>query len=106
MEKEFEELRALIEHKIRGLIEDHPLTRRLPEVAIRNMALGEREMKAKIEVENRKEAELIRRGLADPGTRALVKIMGAMSGLTKRQQIRSLRFVGDCFDDQQSANQT
>lgn len=38
MEKEFEELRDQIEHRIRSVVEDHPLTRRLPRVAIRNMA--------------------------------------------------------------------
>lgn len=36
--KEFQELEDHIEHKVRGIVDDHPLTRNLPEVARRNMA--------------------------------------------------------------------
>jgi hypothetical protein len=55
-------------------------------------------MKTHIEVADRKEGELIRRGLNDPQTRALVKVMGALSTLpTRRTQLRVMRFVDDYF---------
>lgn len=56
-------------------------------------------MFTKIEVESRKEADLIRRGLEDPGTRAIVKIMGALAGQTAPAKARILRFVKDHFDE-------
>lgn len=56
-------------------------------------------MKASIEVENRKEGDMIRKGLADPVTRALVKVMGALSGKTVATQGRILRYVKDHFDE-------
>lgn len=54
-------------------------------------------MKARIEVKNRKEAELIRRGLADPQTRALVLTMGALLPLMKDEQRRVMNWVCDKF---------
>ncbi len=55
-------------------------------------------MKAQIEVADRKEAELIRRGLLDPTTRAMVKVMGALAPLpSDRSKARVLRFVEDHF---------
>jgi hypothetical protein len=55
-------------------------------------------VKTTIEVADRKEAALIRRGLADPATRALVKVMGALAALpTDRARIRTMRFVEDHF---------
>lgn len=55
-------------------------------------------MEAKVQVEDRKEAELIRRGLADNATRALVKIIGALSTLPSvRAKKRTLTFVADHF---------
>ena len=56
-------------------------------------------MKAWIEVENRKEAELIRAGLADPEVRAFVKVMGTLHGHTPRAQRRILHFVQDHFQE-------
>ena len=51
-------------------------------------------MKILIDVANRKEAELIRRGLADPATRALVKVIGALLPLkSKEAQVKALRTV-------------
>ncbi len=41
-------------------------------------------MKTLVEVENRKEAELIKRGLADPEVRALVKVIGALSPIRSK----------------------
>lgn len=38
LEAEFDRIRDNIEHKIKGIVEDHPLTRHLPKVALRNMA--------------------------------------------------------------------
>lgn len=55
-------------------------------------------MKTKIEVEGRKEALLIKRGLLDPQTRALVKVMGALQPLDERGKYRTLHFVADYFD--------
>lgn len=58
-------------------------------------------MKAAIEVADRKEAELIRAGLSDPATRALVKVMGALKPLeSDRARMRALEFVADHFDEQ------
>jgi hypothetical protein len=54
------------------------------------------DMKTKIEVENRKEAELIRRGLERPDVRAFVKIMGALEQLpTDRARRRVMTYVAD-----------
>lgn len=55
-------------------------------------------MKAKIEVEDRKEAELIRRGLQHAETRALVKVMGAMLPLDDRERRRTMNYIMDKFD--------
>jgi hypothetical protein len=54
-------------------------------------------MQAKIEVADRREAALIRAGLSDPETRALVKVIGALLPLSKSAQRRALRFVADHF---------
>lgn len=58
-------------------------------------------MKTRIDVESREEGEQIRRGLQDPATRALVKVMGLMSTLpTDRSRARVLRCVDDKFDEE------
>ncbi len=57
-------------------------------------------MKAKIEVADRKEAQQIRRGLADPEVRALVKIMGVMLPLPDGAKRRSLRWARDWVNEQ------
>ena len=55
-------------------------------------------MKASIEVESKKDAELIRKGLEDPATRALVKVMGALSTLpSDRSRKRVMTHVMDYF---------
>lgn len=60
-------------------------------------------MKATIEVDNRKEAALIRSGLSDPTTRALVKVMGALKPLpSDRARARCLRFVMDRLDEHET----
>jgi hypothetical protein len=60
-------------------------------------------MKATIEVNDRREAEHIRNGLADPATRAFVVVMGALSVLpSNRARKRMLQFVADYFDEQGS----
>ena len=56
-------------------------------------------MKATIDVQNRKEAELIRKGLAEPDCRAFVKIIGVLSGQSDRSKTRILSFVKDHFDE-------
>lgn len=53
-------------------------------------------MKTKVEVENRKEGELLRAGLTDPATRALVKVIGALSALpSDRSRRRVMQLVVD-----------
>jgi len=59
-------------------------------------------MKMAIDVSDRKEGELIREGLNDPEIRALVKIVGAMAGLSKRQKARALAYVKDHFDEMEA----
>jgi len=55
-------------------------------------------MRATIEVEDREEAKLIRRGLADKETRALVKVMGALDKLpNKNMKIPTMNFIRDYF---------
>ena len=57
-------------------------------------------MKMTIEVTNRREAELIRAGLADAQTRAVVTIVGALSLLpSSRAKARVLEFVSDALDE-------
>lgn len=63
-------------------------------------------MKATIEVTDRKEAEAIRAGLADPAVRAFVAIMGALSGLpSDRAKRRVLQYVADHFDERETNEQ-
>jgi hypothetical protein len=58
-------------------------------------------MKASIEVASRKEADLIREGLKDPATRALVNVMGALASLpTDRSRKRVMALVEDYFAEQ------
>jgi hypothetical protein len=63
-------------------------------------------MKASIEVQDRKEAEAIRRGLEDPATRAFVVVMGALSDLpSARARKRVLQFVVDHFEENPGMNE-
>jgi len=52
-------------------------------------------MKTTIDVESRREADLIKTALNDPITRAFVQVMGALLPLSHRDQIRVLNFVSD-----------
>lgn len=61
-------------------------------------------MKTYVEVENRKEANLIKRGLGDPEVRAFVKVMGALLPLSERARARVLRFVADQVDEELNAS--
>jgi hypothetical protein len=64
-------------------------------------------MKANIEVKDRKEAEHVRAGLADPAVRAFVVIMGALSILpSKRARARVMHFVEDALDERDAAEDT
>jgi len=55
-------------------------------------------MKATIAVSDRKEAEQIRAGLADPNVRAFVKVMGVLHGLpSRRSQQLVLSFVSQTY---------
>jgi hypothetical protein len=59
-------------------------------------------MKATIEVADRKEAQTIRAGLADPSVRAFVIIMGALQQLpTQSARARVLTFVSEYFAEQE-----
>ena len=52
-------------------------------------------MKASIEVESRREAELIKTALDDPTTRAFVQVVGALLPLAPRARKRVMDFVAD-----------
>jgi len=55
-------------------------------------------MKATITVSDRKEADQIRAGLADPNVRAFVKVMGILRGLpSHRSQQLVLSFVSQTY---------
>lgn len=57
-------------------------------------------MQTRIEVQDTDEAKLLKSGLADEGTRALVKIIGALAPLeSDRAKRRVLGFVRDHFDE-------
>jgi hypothetical protein len=56
-------------------------------------------MKANIDVEDRKEGELIKAGLDDAPTRAVVKVMGALAPLSDRGKRRVLNFVRDFYEE-------
>lgn len=57
-------------------------------------------MKTTIEVKDRKEAQLIKTALADPATRALVMVMGALLPLrSDRARARVLAYVSDKLNE-------
>jgi len=56
-------------------------------------------MHTRIKVKDRKEARLIRAGLEDRDTRALVQVMGALHGHTPAFKRRVLTFVKAHFDE-------
>jgi hypothetical protein len=59
-------------------------------------------MKIKIDVTDKKEADLIRRGLNDREVRAFVKVMAALSKLDGNwARRRVLNFVADHFREQE-----
>ena len=59
-------------------------------------------MKRTIEVENTKEAVLIRDGLSDPTVLAFVKCMGALKTLpSDRARRRVIEFASDKFEEEQ-----
>ena len=63
-------------------------------------------MKASIQVSDKKEAELIRAGLDDAQTRAIVQVMGVLLGLpSNRVRKRVLSFVSDSFDEPNEQHQ-
>ena len=63
-------------------------------------------MQTRIRVANRKEADLIRRGLSDANTRAYVKVVGALSKLpTEWAKVRTLNFVRDFLREKEAMKQ-
>jgi hypothetical protein len=57
-----------------------------------------------VEVANRREADQLRDGLADPAVRAFVKVIGTLAALpTDRARDRVLRYVAEQFDDDAAA---
>lgn len=64
-------------------------------------------MKASIEVKDRKEAEDIRNGLADPAARAFVVVMGVLLALpSMRARVRVLNYVTDLLNERDTPAQT
>jgi hypothetical protein len=59
-------------------------------------------MMARIWVDDRKEAEQIRKGLERADVRAFVKVMGILAGASPRAQRRILTFVRDKFAEEES----
>ena len=58
-------------------------------------------MKVAIEVRDKKEADAIKAGLADPVTRAVVIVTGALSALpTERAIRRVMAFIADRVNDE------
>jgi hypothetical protein len=67
--------------------------------------IGEQQMKALIEVKDRKEGDAIRAGLEDPSVRAFVVVMGALKMLpTDRARRRVLQFVVDKLEEDNERN--
>lgn len=62
-------------------------------------------MKATIDVESRKEADLIKTALDDPQTRAFVQVVGALLPLSERARARVMQFVSDKLEEDREANQ-
>ncbi|OLE54195.1 MAG: hypothetical protein AUG51_09395 [Acidobacteria bacterium 13_1_20CM_3_53_8] len=58
-------------------------------------------MKTTIEVQSKKEGELIKRALDDPETRAFVQIVGALLPFTQRTRTRVLNFVKDQLEEEE-----
>jgi hypothetical protein len=57
-------------------------------------------VKITIDVADRKEADAIRRGLADPQVRALVCVTGILAALpSDRARLRVLRVIDDKFNE-------
>lgn len=52
-------------------------------------------MKTAIDVENKREGDLVRQALADPDVRAYVNIMGALLGLDRERAKRVLAMVNN-----------
>jgi hypothetical protein len=59
-------------------------------------------VKAFIEVENRKEADELRRGLDEPDVRAFVRIVGALRDLPEGGQRRVLAYMRDLIDSERA----
>lgn len=59
-------------------------------------------MKTTIEVGSKQEAELIKAGLADPLTRALVQVVGALAPLSQKAKKRALEYVADRLEEERN----
>jgi hypothetical protein len=60
-------------------------------------------MKTTIDVQDRREGDLIKQALADPETRAFVNVMGAMQKIPLQRRRRVLAFVADQLEAQDPA---
>lgn len=61
-------------------------------------------MKATIEVTNKREAELVRQALADPETRCVVNVIGALQTLPDaKARSRVLTFVAQKLDAEETS---
>ena len=63
-------------------------------------------MKSFIEVKDRKEAEIIRRALNDPVTRATVLVIGALLPLQSGERRRVMNFCEDKLKEQDEEKRT
>ena len=63
-------------------------------------------MKANIDVQDRREADAIKRGLEDPAVRAFVVIIGVMKELPNdRARARVMQYVKDRLDEEDERKQ-
>ena len=61
-------------------------------------------MKATIEVKDRREANLVKSGMEDETTKAIVLITGALRQLpSDRARARVMRYVQDCIEEERIA---
>lgn len=63
-------------------------------------------MKATINVESKKEADLIKTALDDPTTRAFVQVVGALLPLSPRARQRVMDFVTDKLAEETEQHKT
>ena len=61
-------------------------------------------MKASIDVKNRAEGDAIKKGLADPVTRATAGVVGILLDVPAHQRARVLRNVNEAIEDSEDSD--